>query len=132
MDAEPLSAGEAEILKLYSPPTVAVLVGHMIDSPTRAVPRFPASVEGKSTEELNAVIKASNIKIGYTSLACGSDIMFAEAVLASGEKSISRSVPPDGFHRDEASLAGERNWVQRFINWPTTIPFTSHPRRIPQ
>ncbi|HBK89377.1 MAG TPA: hypothetical protein DDZ56_12035 [Cytophagales bacterium] len=104
----------AEILKLYSPPTVAVLVGHMIDSPTRAVPRFPASVEGKVQEELNAVIKASNIKIGYTSLACGSDIMFAEAVLASGGE-INLYVPfrQTDFIETSVRFAGE-SWVQRF------------------
>lgn len=104
----------AEILKAYQPPTVAVLVGHMIDSPTRPAPRFPATIENKVQEELNAIIKAANVRIGYTSLACGSDIMFAEAVLQSGGE-INLYIPfrREDFIETSVRFAGD-GWIARF------------------
>src|SRR5688572_25212254 len=34
-----------EILKIFSPPKVVAFIGHMIDHPNRATPRFPTSIE---------------------------------------------------------------------------------------
>lgn len=104
----------AEVLKAYSPPTVAVLVGHMIDSPSRPEPRFPPSIESKVNEELLGIVRANNAKIGYTSLACGSDIMFAEAVLKNGGE-INLCIPfrKEDFIDTSVRFAGEA-WIQRF------------------
>ena len=104
----------AEILKAFSPPTVAVLVGHMIDHPKRAIPRFPQQYAPRIKESLTATIKTLNARIGYTSLACGSDILFAEAIEESGgEINIYIPFKKDDFLDTSVRFAGE-DWVERF------------------
>ena len=69
---------------MFNPPAVAAFVGHMVDHPDRKSPRFPASIEAKVKEGLSNNIRTLNAKIGYCSLACGGDILFAEALAEQG------------------------------------------------
>ncbi len=103
-----------EVLKVFSPPGVAAFVGHMIDHPSRSVPRFPAAIEGRAKEAIASAIKTLNAKIGYTSLACGGDILFAESMLeAGGEVSAWLPFSKADFIETSLRFAGEE-WVNRF------------------
>ena len=68
---------------------VIVFSGHMVDSPDRlakpgARPRFPNSelLIERLAEAIQAKLAELNATVGYCSLACGSDILFAQAMLA--------------------------------------------------
>jgi len=103
-----------EILKAFSPPTVMVLVGHMIDHPKRPTPRFIPEHAPAVKAEITAVIKTLNARIGYTSLACGSDILFAEAMEESGgEVNVFLPFKKEDFIETSVRFAGEA-WVDRF------------------
>ena len=104
----------SEILKIFSPPDVVAFVGHMIDSPGRTVPRFPSYIESDIKRELNYAIKSLNAKIGYTSLACGADIIFAETMIENGaELNIYLPFDKNDFVGISVAFAGEQ-WVSRF------------------
>ena len=103
-----------EILKVFSPPGVVAFVGHMIDHPSRTQPRFPASLEGRVKEAIAGAIKTINAKIGYSSLACGSDILFAEAMTeAGGEVSAWLPFSKADFIETSLRFAGD-HWIERF------------------
>jgi len=72
-----------QIESLFQIGTVLVFSGHMIDHPSRPTPRFPASLalEKAVAAEIGARLVNQNIADAYCSLACGSDILFAEEAL---------------------------------------------------
>ncbi|MBF0290982.1 MAG: tetratricopeptide repeat protein [Nitrospinae bacterium] len=72
-------------------PQVVVFSGHMIDSPGRAHPRFPASLERGIREEIALKLEALNANVSYSSAACGSDIIFLEEMA----KRRSKAANPD-------------------------------------
>ncbi len=68
--------------------SVVVFTGHMIDSPDRmanpqAKTRFPNDPKliAAAKDAIVAKLAEINAKVGYSSLACGGDILFAEAML---------------------------------------------------
>jgi tetratricopeptide (TPR) repeat protein len=78
-----------ELLRLFYAGSVVVFAGHMIDHPHRGTcdgrpPRFPA--DPQLIRAVSAAIQAELDKLdvtsGVCSVACGSDILFAEHVLA--------------------------------------------------
>ncbi len=104
----------AEILKVFHPPTVMAFVGHMVDHPDRAEPRFPASIQDAMKEGIRSAIKSQKGAIGYCSLACGGDILFAEAMEEEGgELNIFIPFAKDDFIRESVGFAGQE-WVNRF------------------
>ena len=111
-----------EILKVFSPPGVVAFVGHMIDNPSRVQPRFPASIAGRTKEAIASAIKTMNVKIGYSSLACGSDILFAEAMAeAGGEVSVWLPFAKEDFYETSLRFAGD-HWVERFEKLVNQFP----------
>ena len=77
-----------DILGLFNIGHVVVFSGHMIDHPTRATagtlpPRFPpdAALEQHVQLAIKDALDALNATVGYSSVACGSDILFAEQML---------------------------------------------------
>jgi tetratricopeptide (TPR) repeat protein len=104
-----------EVLKAFSPPVVVAFVGHMIDHPARPQPRFPESIESDVKEALRTAIKTTNAKIGYCSLACGGDILFAEAMEeAGGELNLFLPFNREDFLNASVRFAGVA-WEERFI-----------------
>jgi tetratricopeptide (TPR) repeat protein len=103
-----------DVLALFSPPRVAAFVGHMIDRPERAQPRFPPSAEAQVRDAIRACIQSLAVQVGFCSLACGSDILFAELLLEMGGE-VNAILPFKKEDFIEASLrfAGE-HWVERF------------------
>lgn len=103
-----------EIQKVFSPPNVVAFVGHMLDQPSRTTPRFPASIETKIKDAVKGAIQTLNASIGYCSVACGGDILFAEAVEeAGGELQLFLPFAKDDFVEISVRFAGE-NWIERF------------------
>lgn len=104
----------AEVMDTFSPPAVAAFVGHMIDHSARKLSRFPSQIEGEIRHAIAGAIQSINAKIGYCSLACGSDILFAEAMADSGGE-VNLFLPFDkrDFVETSVSFAGE-DWLKRF------------------
>ena len=103
-----------EILKLFSPPVVVAFVGHMIDHPNRPQPRFPSSIEAEVKQAIRTTIKTVNAKIGYCSLACGGDILFAEAMEeVGGELNLFLPFNQTDFLNASIRFAGG-DWEERF------------------
>jgi len=65
-------------------PCVVVFAGHMIDRPDRSEPRFPNELQNAVANEIRNRIDELNPGFGFASAACGSDILFLEAMLHAG------------------------------------------------
>jgi hypothetical protein len=95
-------------------PTTVVFTGHMIDRPEREKPRF----REKDTEAVRAAIDAELERLGagfgYASAACGSDIIFLEAMLErGGEIHVVLPAPAEAFRAGSVDFAGPE-WGKRF------------------
>ena len=78
----------AQILKLFQLGSVIIFSGHMIDHPDRSTlhglpPRFPPEkrLEELVRSKIEERLDSQNAAVGYSSVACGSDILFAEVML---------------------------------------------------
>jgi class 3 adenylate cyclase len=100
-------------------PNVVVFVGHMIDRDNRPVPRFPPLLERAVDRAMRDRLTRLNARIGYSSAACGSDILFLEAVQDLGNKNSETHVvlPYDRklFVQDSVDI-GPGHWKERFYN----------------
>lgn len=65
-------------------PPVAVFAGHMIDQRGRETSRFPARAEPAVAQAIREQIAKLGAAAGYASAACGADVLFLEAMLATG------------------------------------------------
>jgi hypothetical protein len=103
-----------EVMKIFNPPGIIAFVGHMVDQPSRNEPRFPPSLESQIKSSISNNIKTINAHIGFCSLACGGDILFAEAMAELGRE-VNIFLPFDvkDFLDVSVRYAGE-NWVERF------------------
>ena len=103
-----------EVLKLFAPPNVVAFSGHMIDQPNRPAPRFPPVIEQQVKEAIRNSIRTLNARIGYSSLACGSDILFVETMMEeSGEVNLMLPFKEDDFIKTSVAFAGS-GWLERF------------------
>ncbi|MEO8847578.1 MAG: adenylate/guanylate cyclase domain-containing protein, partial [Casimicrobiaceae bacterium] len=97
-------------------PAVDVLafVGHMIDPPGTARPRFPPALETAVSAAIRARLARLTRPIAYTSAACGADITFIEAALDIGAE-VNIVLPFDRveFARTSVAIGGEA-WVGRY------------------
>ncbi|HTF20689.1 MAG TPA: tetratricopeptide repeat protein, partial [Chryseolinea sp.] len=113
-----------EALVAFSPPVVAAFVGHMIDHPERQVPRFPASIEGQIKQAITSALNTVNARIGYSSLASGGDILFAEAMEElGGEVNLFLPFSQSDFLAASVSFAGD-HWTERFQRLVDKYPVT--------
>jgi class 3 adenylate cyclase/tetratricopeptide (TPR) repeat protein len=101
--------------ELFPMPGVAVFVGHMIDRPGRPNPRFPQELEGHVKEALRRWLDEAGVLIGYASAACGSDLLFLEAVLErGGEAQVVLPYRRDLFRQDSVDLVPGSDWGERY------------------
>jgi class 3 adenylate cyclase len=102
-----------EVLAPLAPPAVIHYTGHMI-APSGASGRFKAAQEPEIAKAIAAALSRHGVGFGYGALACGADILFAEALLARGAEL--HVVLP--FAREEfikVSVApGGAGWPERF------------------
>jgi hypothetical protein len=88
----------------------------MIDAPGRTPPRFPPEREAEIREQVRAELIRVRAGFGYSSAACGGDIIFCECLLEMGAKvHLVLPCPVDAFKRQSVSFAGA-DWERRFHN----------------
>ncbi len=106
--------GNREAMKIFNPPGVVAFAGHMIDHPSRKTARFPAAIEMQIKNSILNSLQTINAHIGFCSIACGSDILFAESMAELGRE-VNIFLPFDTHDFAEVSVrfAGDQ-WVQRF------------------
>ncbi|HZB70690.1 MAG TPA: adenylate/guanylate cyclase domain-containing protein, partial [Acidimicrobiales bacterium] len=82
--------------------------GHMISR------RFPAEAEPEVAEAIAAHLDEARVGFGFGSLACGADVLFAEALLARGaELHVVLPFATDEFRRVSVAPGGD-GWLDRF------------------
>ncbi len=107
--------GSSKIDKYLHVPAVIVFAGHMIDRPDRATARFPSELEPAVGKEIRARIEKLEPGFGFASAACGSDIIFLEAMLDAGvEISVVLPYGREEFVRDSVDFIPGSNWRDRF------------------
>lgn len=96
-------------------PRVAVFSGHMIDRPDRRTPRFPPQLERSVRDEIQRRLVKHEAGLGYASAACGSDILFLEAMLElNGKTYVVLPYEQEQFKKDSVEIARDPKWVGRF------------------
>jgi len=100
--------------RIFRLPDVIIFSGHMVDAPGRDVPRFPGRFADAVAEQIGRTLDSVDARIGISSAACGSDLLFIDAMLAR-EADIQVVLP---WRREEfkrtSVLAGGQEWEQRF------------------
>ncbi len=102
--------------QILRPPAVAVFVGHLIDKPddNRGV-RFPESVASEVKQKISEWLEKEDVEFGFTSAACGSDILFIEALLEKGGKPyITLPTTPNVFKQSSVTIRGNKRWERSF------------------
>ena len=95
-------------------PAVVVFTGHMVDQPGRDRPRFPARIEKKVAERIEKEVSKLNAGFGFSSAACGSDILFLEAMLKRGHIHIVLPFAVDEFVKTSVAVSDDDRWTSRF------------------
>src|SRR5260370_10458242 len=67
---------------IFRVPEVIIFSGHMVDAPGRRAPRFPVQYVDAVAEPIRLALYSVGAPIGMSSAACGSDLLFIEAMLA--------------------------------------------------
>lgn len=106
--------GTGWIDRCFEFPSVVMFTGHMIDQPGRTTPRFNAEREPAVRAALMTHLKKIKPSFGYSSAACGADILFCECLLELGAAvHLVLPCPIDTFKRQSVSFAGP-DWERRF------------------
>ena len=93
---------------------IVAFSGHVIDQPGSSIPRFPPEAEEIAKEEIKSALEKMGASCGYSSAACGTDILFLEAMLERGaETHIFLPFAKEEFIETSVRRAGG-NWVSRF------------------
>jgi class 3 adenylate cyclase/tetratricopeptide (TPR) repeat protein len=113
--AQHLGEGIELVDRLFRFPCVVMFVGHMVDQPDRQVPRFPPQLEGAVKEAIRSRLRRLDPQFGYASAACGSDILFHEAMLErNGESHVVLPYEKEFFAKDSVELVDSGDWTSRF------------------
>ena len=101
-----------DLLDPLKPPGVIFYSGHMI-APPDGVGRFAASSEDMVRKQIDELLDKHDVGFGFGSLACGSDILFAEALLARGAE-VHSVIPFDLEEFKNVSVhRGGPGWAER-------------------
>jgi class 3 adenylate cyclase/tetratricopeptide (TPR) repeat protein len=104
---------DAELLRPITPPGVMHYTGHMVDPPNLRG-RFPPQLERQVAADIGARIDRLGAGFAYGSLACGADLLCAEACLERGiEVNVVLPFNIDEFKRLSVERGGP-GWVDRF------------------
>ncbi len=108
--------GDMELIKrCFHIPRVVVFSGHMIDEPGRTPPRFPPEIESQVYLAIRDRLIQLDARLGYASAACGSDILFLEALYElEGEAHIVLPHEQEQFIRNSIDIIPNSNWEERF------------------
>ncbi len=115
-----------EVLDALRAPSVMHYCGHMI---RETGTRFPQQSEGAVADEAARIFDDQNVGYAYGSLACGADIVIAEAALARrAELHLHLPFDREAFIESSVQIGGNL-WVERFnavIARATSVTQTSH------
>jgi class 3 adenylate cyclase len=102
------------LLAALRQPGIVVFTGHLLDAPGRETPRFPEALEAEVGAQIASRLEAMDAGIGFSSAACGADLLFVEAMLARGAE-VHVTLPFDrgDFIATSVAHAGP-GWVRRF------------------
>lgn len=109
--------GEAEnrLDDCFELPCVAAFAGHMFDAPGRKQPRFPARYAKSARRDIDELLAQRNVRVGFSALACGGDLLFAEALLETGgELHIVLPFERGAFRRSSVDLYKNSGWGRRY------------------
>ena len=96
-------------------PSVVAFAGHMIDRPDRSEPRFPEEFGSAVAAEIQQRLDKLEAGFAFSSAACGSDILFLEAMLdRKAEVSIILPYNEEEFVRDSVEIVPGSTWRARF------------------
>ncbi len=102
---------------LPQPRLVFLFSGHMIDTPDRPEPRFPATQEGTAAQAIANLLDElgmGNQDLAICGGACGGDLLFAEAALQRRcWVDLYLQYPEAEFLKASVAFAGE-SWVDRY------------------
>ncbi len=127
----------APVLELLNLGCIAVFAGHMIDSPGRQssglAARFPpnADLEAAVAGAIEKALEKLNVTVGYSSAACGSDILFAEKMLErGGELHITLPFDREDFYRTSVDfglpeMADWRRRCDRVLKQATEVHYAT-------
>ncbi|MEO5347259.1 MAG: TRAFs-binding domain-containing protein [Magnetococcus sp. YQC-9] len=103
------------VIQSATPLRPAVFVGHMFDHPARPDARFPAAMAAPVADAIAEALERLQIGFGYSSLACGGDLLFVEALQKRPTHWCDIRLPflEDDFMETSVAFAGER-WVSRY------------------
>jgi hypothetical protein len=95
-------------------PRIGMATGHMLDRPSRPVPRFPAANAAAVGVAMASWVRATGVEFGIASAACGTDLLFHEAVRATGARSrVVLPYPTEAFVSTSVAHGGAA-WEARF------------------
>ncbi len=103
------------VFDVIKPPTVVVFTGHALDRPGEG-PHFPPELEAAVRAEIAKSLDELGAQVGYSTAACGSDLLFIEAMLERGaEVNVVMPYAIDDFIAENVRYGGSR-WEMRFRN----------------
>jgi class 3 adenylate cyclase len=109
-----LGADGNSIERHFSIPKVVVFAGHMIDHPNRTAPRFPPALEEPVRLAIRARLEEIDAGFGYSSAACGADILFIEAMRERGaETHVVLPYNKQQFKEDSVDFVADGAWSVR-------------------
>jgi hypothetical protein len=96
-------------------PRVVIFSGHMIDRPGRGGERFPERLEPAVKSAMRDWLARRNGLVGFSSGACGADILFQEAIEElGGERHVVLPYQPEEFVRESVEIGAAGDWRRRF------------------
>lgn len=104
-----------EVIQSATPLRPAVFVGHMFDHPSRPDARFPAVMATPVAEVIAQALERLQVGFGYSSLACGGDLLFVEELQKRSIHWCEIMLPfhEDDFLETSVAFAGE-SWLSRY------------------
>jgi class 3 adenylate cyclase/tetratricopeptide (TPR) repeat protein len=119
----------SSLQKIFGLPNVIIFSGHMIDSSSRLRPRFPPNLVPAVAEKIKEQLHQCDAQIGISSAACGSDLLFIEAMLERGAE-IHVVLPwrKEEFLRTSVAINDDADWTQKFdqlLNEVTSVTYLS-------
>lgn len=107
-------AGDDWLERCFEFPSIVVFAGHMLDRADRPVVRFPLEREADVRERIKQYLATIRPAFGYSSAACGGDILFCECLLEMDAKlHLVLPCPVVAFKKQSVSFAGPE-WERRF------------------
>jgi len=121
-----------EILDILKAPVIVIFAGQPVDPNDSKEVFFPPHIEHQVSNAISNKLDQINAEIGYCSAACGSDLIFIEAMLDRGaEVNIILPFAEEDFINARVRYAGSK-WERRFKNalklassvtWSTKDPY---------